>query len=203
MKHWAFLAVSALFIPRMLAAETSVVGTTYPIAEPDALAEIEARANAVNWPAQRAAALHAVAPRQADVVKWSAHGGFAVEPAPKDRRREHIPTYTLSFDITDGRGGIIYPRGFQFNPLEHVTLPYRIVVIAPQHVRWLGVRLQDTDMVILTAGDYTAVSEKLGRPTFLLNGKIKERLGIEYVPSIIEQEGQLLSVQEFLVEVDR
>lgn len=197
MKHWALLAISALFIPRLLAAETLVVGTTYPIVEPDALAEIEARASAVDWPAQRAAAL-----RDAGTPNWPAHDGLAVEPAPADRRREHVPAYTLAFDITDGRGRIIYPKGFAFNPLEHVTLPYRVVVIAPEHIRWAKLQLKGTDMVILTSGDYLEASDKLGKPTFLLNGRIKERLGIEYVPSIIEQEGYALSIQEFLVEVD-
>lgn len=186
------LAVSALLFAQSVVAESVTVGQTYPIAERDALEEIQTRTKQVDW----AKAL------DPDKITWSAKNGHLVRRAPMDRTRQFVPWHTIEFDVRDQFGQVIYPKGFQFNVLEHITLPYRVVVIDPGDVAWVKPLLRDSDMVILTNGDFEEASEVLERPTFMLDEKTKTRLGIEAVPSIVRQAGNAFIVEEFFVEVE-
>ncbi len=189
MRPWA-LAASALMMAQWALADSVTVGQTYPILEPDALEEIKARAAEINWQQQLATAN----------IGWSAKDGLPLARAPADRTRQVIPTYTQEFDIRDQTGQLIYPKGFQFNPLEHITLPYRIVVIETQDLDWAKARLKKTDMVILTHGDFSYASQALERPTFLLDERTRTRLKLEFVPSIVEQSGRVLLINEYQLE---
>ena len=189
MRPWA-LAASALIMVQWALADSVTVGQTYPILEQDALVEIQAHAAGVDWQHELSTAN----------IRWSAKDGLSLAHAPADRTRQVIPTYTLEFDIRDQTGQLIYPKGFQFNPLDHITLPYRIVVIASEHLEWANAHLKQTDMVILTRGDYERASQVLERPTFLLDEKTKARLYIEFAPSIIEQSGRVLVINEYQLE---
>ena len=111
-------------------------------------------------------------------------------------------TMDVEFDVTDAEGRVIYPRGFQFNVLNHVFLPYRIVVIDPSDSSWAAEILRPTDMVILTGGDFREVSESLDRSTFILDDKTRRRLGVEAVPSIVTRVRNEFVIEEFLVEED-
>lgn len=186
------LAVSALLLTQSVLAESVTVGQTYPIAERDALEEIESRTKQVDWAKE-------LDPQN---VTWSAKDGHRVRRAPADRTRQFVPWHTIEFDVRDQFGQVIYPKGFQFNVLEHITLPYRVVVIDPSDVAWVKPLLRDSDMVILTNGDFEEASELLERPTFMLDEKTKRRLGIEAVPSIVHQSGSGFIVEEYFVEVE-
>ena len=188
-----FLAISTLCAAGSIDAESITVGQTYPIAERDALSEIEARASEIDWQAALST----------ENIRWSAKDGTRISRALVNRSRQVVPFYTLEFDIRDANGLLIYPKGFRFNPLDHITLPYRVVVIDPIDVAWLKPQLTFTDRVILTHGDFEQASETLERPTFLLDDKTRQRLGIEFVPSIIEQAGNVFVVREYLNEVER
>ncbi len=189
MRPWA-LAASALMMAQWALGDSVTVGQTYPILEPDALEEIKARAGQINWQQEFATAN----------IAWSAKDGLPLVRAPADRTRQVIPTYTLEFDIRDQTGQLIYPKGFQFNPLDHITLPYRIVVIDTQDLEWAKARLRQTDMVILTHGDFERASQALERPTFLLDERTRTRLKLEFVPSIVEQSGRVLLINEYQLE---
>ena len=186
------LAVSLLLLAQSVLAESITVGQTYPIAERDALEEIESRTKQVDWAKE-------LAPEN---ISWSAKDGHRVRRAPTDRIRHFVPWHTIEFDVRDQFGQVIYPKGFQFNVLEHITLPYRVVVIDPSDVTWVKPLLRDSDMVILTNGDFEEASELLERPTFMLDEKTKQRLGIEAVPSIVRQSGNSFVVEEYFVEVE-
>ena len=183
-------AVSLLFVAGASLADQVTIGTTYPIAEQDALSEIEARVSGVDWGTVL----------DPENVKWSATEGHRLPRASEDRQRRFVPWYTTEFDVTDAEGRVIYPRGFQFNVLNHVFLPYRIVVIDPRDASWASGILRPTDMVILTGGDFRELSESLDRSTFILDDKTRRRLGVEAVPSIVTQVRNEFVIEEFLVE---
>lgn len=189
MKPWV-LAASTLTMAQWALADSVTVGQTYAIVERDALEEIQARASEINWRQQLAAAN----------IRWSAKDGVALARAPQDRTRQVIPYYTLEFDIRDPSGQLVYPKGFQFNPLDHIRLPYRLVVVDAEDLEWANARLRQSDMVILTHGDYEGASQALQRPTFLLDDRTRTRLHIEFVPSIIEQDGRVLVIDEYQLE---
>lgn len=192
------MAVAALTIaaPMLLAATaaqtSSTIGRTWPIAEPDALAEIEAKAATLPPDLSKA-----FGPRD----KWTAMKAAPLGVAAADRVRSVIPFYTLEFDITLPDGKTLYPKGFTFNPLTYVKLPQRLVVVHPRDLGWALRTARPSDFILLSAlggqnGDAIDLSEKTGRAIYILEERVKARLGLTVAPVIVAQSGTRLLLTE-------
>lgn len=177
-----------------LHAEASTIGRTWPIAEPDALSEIEGRAAQV--PDMKAA----FGPRE----RWSAMKAATLGIARADRNRTVVPFYTLDQDIRLQDGRLLYAKGYSFNPLAYVSLPQRLIVVHPAELDWALRTAAPADFILLAAGgprdaDAITLGERHGRALFLLEDRVKARLGLTVAPVIVSQAGQKL----VLTEVDR
>ncbi len=178
-------------------AQTSVIGRTWPIAEPDALDEIEARTRTL--PPNMS---NRFGPRE----HWSAMKAAPLAVAVANRVRSVVPFYTLEFDVKLPDGKLLYPKGFTFNPLTYVSLPQRLVVVRPEDLAWALRTAAPADWILLAAGarasaDPIALGQKVGRPLFILEDRVKARLGLEVAPVIVAQVGQKLQLTE--VKLDR
>ena len=174
-------------------ASRSTVGRTWPIAEPDALAEIEAKV--ATLPSDMSKSF---GPRD----KWTALKAAPLSVASADRVRSVVPFYTLDFDITLPDGKTLYPKGFTFNPLTYVKLPQRLVVVHPRDLAWALRNARASDSILLSAlgsqnGDAIDLSEKTGRPIYILEERVKQRLGLTVAPVIVEQAGTRLVLNEY------
>ena len=172
-------------------------GTTYRITERDALAEIEERARQVDW--NKVLDKHKVENYQGPPDKAS---------LPRAKRNRSFPvdmTYTTEIDVPDGKGGILYPKGYTFNPLDYVTYPKTLVVIDgtdPEQVKWFAASEYDKRLdvtLLLTEGSFGNVSKWISRPLFYADRKMIERLKLKAVPSVIKQKGRLMEVTELEV----
>jgi conjugal transfer pilus assembly protein TraW len=178
--------------PGLAAAGTSVIGRTWPIVEPDALTEIEARA--------------ATAPRQTASLygpraAWSAMKAAALDRTAANRTRFVVPFHTLDDDIRLPDGRVLYAKGYTFNPLSYVTLTPRLIVVAPGDLPWALDQATGSDFILLTGGkgkadDPITLGEKHHHPLFILEDRVKARLGLTVAPVIIHQVGQRLQLDE-------
>ncbi|OYX17143.1 MAG: conjugal transfer protein TraW [Sphingomonadales bacterium 32-67-7] len=187
----------ALIVASAAHADTSTIGRTWPIAEPDAMAEIEARA--AKQPPNMA---EKFGPRSG----WSALKGATLGVARQNQVRSVVPFYTLDQEIRLPNGKLLYPAGFTFNPLTYVSLPQKLMVVHPRDLGWALKTAALTDWIILTGGgdakdDALSLGEKHGRALFILEERVKERLGLTVAPVIVRQVGQKLELTE--VRVDR
>lgn len=178
------LAFNGFAYPAQL---NNVIGQTYSITEPDALSEIEQRVKAVDWGKEL----------NKNRDSWEAFKGVPLPTAKEDITRTYVPFYTSVVDVPDDKGRIIYPKGYTFNPLQYVTLPQRIVIIAPGQEEWLKDKLKPTDMILYTHGDVVKQGEVLDRPAFILDSSLKQRLDVRVVPTIIEQQGKAFVIHEY------
>lgn len=174
-------------------APNSTIGRTYPIAEPDALAEIEAKVATLPKDMSKS-----FGPRS----RWSALKSAGLGVAPADRVRSVVPFYTLEFDIKLPDGRMLYPKGFTFNPLTYVKLPQRLVIVHPRDLGWALRTARASDFILLAAGagengDPIALSEKAGRAIYILEDRVKERLGLTLAPVIVTQAGEKLVLNEY------
>ena len=188
----ALLAASALIAGSARGA-TATIGRTWPIAEPDALAEIEAKV--AKLPTDLRSKF---GPR----TRWSAMKAAKLEVSSRERIRTVIPFYTLDMDVALPDGRVLYPKGFTFNPLTYVSLPQRLVIVHASELGWALKAADPADWILLAAGagsgpDPIALGEKVGRPLFLLEERIKDRLGLTVAPVIVRQIGQKLQLTEF------
>ena len=184
----------ALFIASPLFAEVKAIhapGQTYAISEIDALTEIEEKAKTAD-----VKGFVEKKPRSS----WSAFNGFPLPSANETQVRAFVPWYILEFDIKGKNGEVIYPKGFTFNPLEHIKLPGRIVIFKLSQAAKIKKYLKPGDTLIADTGDVIEASNKLGSHIYILSDKLAKRLGVSVAPSFIEQKGSQLIIKEVNVK---
>jgi len=176
------------------------VGNVYPIGEPDALAEIREAVARVDW--EKAIDRQ----HKLEMIKNFRPRDLHPLPAAKlDKSFLVDMTYTLDSDIPDGKGGVLYPRGFSFNPLDYVSLTSVLVVIDAGdrwQVDWFKTSPYAEDYrtrLILSGGDYYDLSEELDRPVFYLMDTVARRLKLAAVPSVVGQQDNMLQVREVML----
>jgi len=190
------LVAGALLLGCAAHAGTATVGRTWPIVEPDAMAEIEARVGQV-----APDMTSSFGPRS----RWTAMRSAALAPAAQDRTRFVVPFYTLGQDIRLPDGKLLYPKGFTFNPLAYVSLPQRLVIVRPLDLGWALRVARPADFILLASGsandpDPVTLSERHGRALFILEERVKDRLGLTAAPVIVAQVGQKLQLTEVRVD---
>jgi len=185
------IVISSFLAGSLMATESPLLGRTYEIVEPDALVKIQEKVAQVDWETVMSDGM----------ARNAAAKAVSLPRAQEDRARYHIPYYIAEFDVKDQTGQIIYPKGFQFNPLEHVRLPQRLVFISHKDLAWAQENLKTTDMVMITSGDYREVAVALQRPVFILTPPVRDRLALKFVPSIVTQEGNTLRIEEHSINL--
>ena len=118
------LAIFSLLISASAWATVSrhlgIVGRTFPIVEPDLLAEL--RESSSRFEQSREELL-------ARIKNYQPANLHPLPRAAADRTFLVDMRYVLDRDLTDAHGNIIYPKGYSFNPLEYITLPITLVVL--------------------------------------------------------------------------
>lgn len=190
------LVLGAVAMAASARGQTATLGRTWLIAEPDALAEIEARV------AQQP---QSIAAKFGTRENWTAMQSATLGVAKTDRRRTVVPFHTLDFDIRLPDGKLLYPKGYTFNPLSYVVMPQRLVVVHSGDVGWALARARPSDWILIAGGTKTSsdpitMGEKVGRPLFILEERVKQRLGLTVAPVIVAQAGQKFELSEFVVE---
>ncbi|MDO6415442.1 conjugal transfer protein TraW [Sphingomonas sp. BIUV-7] len=173
-------------------AATSTIGRTWPIAEPDALTEIETKA---------AALPRDLAPKFGPRSGWSAMKAASLGPVVTTRTRQVVPFYTLDADIVLPEGRVLFRKGYTFNPLAYVSLPQRLVIVHAAELDWALRTASPTDWILLAGGgaanpDPIALGSRVGRALFLLEDRVKVRLGLSVAPVVVRQVGQALELSE-------
>ncbi len=111
-------------------------------------------------------------------------------------------SYVLPFDIPDGKGGILYPKGYTYNPLDYVQYTKTIVVINGDdrgQVAWFkasGYAERYDVALMLSQGSYVTVGKELKRPVFYADERVVKRFKLQAVPSVVKQSGRLMEVAE-------
>ena len=198
----AFVCLSAVCCLAPMNTYAIVVGragTTYPIIEKDAMSELMHRVRQVDWKKQFAGLKQEARDFQPQALP-------NLPRAARDRSFLVDPTYTLKRDIPDGKGGILYAKGYTFNPLDYVSLPDVLVFMDgsdPHQVQWfqksVWSKYGNVD-VFLTGGGYEQVERELRRPVFYAVVRVVKRFRITAVPSVLYQRGKLLEVDEFEIK---
>lgn len=184
-----------------LAKDVGTFGNTYPIVEKDALTETQERAAQIDWK------------KVLDRKKLEKYQGpadrISLPRAKRDRVHTVDMTYVTEIDVPDGRGGILYPAGYRFNPLDYLTYPKTIIVINgndPAQVKWFkesGYSGRVDVMLMITEGTFAAISKQVNCNLFYANAQIINRFQLHALPSIVRQKGRVMEVAEVLVQITR
>lgn len=179
------------------AANLGFVGKTYPIRERDALEELEGRVAGVDWKKK----LSKIAPD-----KYRPDGLVDLPKTNRNNSRLVDMSYTLDMDVPDGKGGILYPRGYTFNPLDYVPFNKTIVVINPDdkdQLLWFlssDYAKKIDVMLLITGGSFASTAKKINRPVFYADSRLISKFQLKAVPSVIRQSGRMMEVSEIYVQ---
>lgn len=119
-------------------------------------------------------------------------------------------TYTLEQDIPmlDSSGnitGILYPKGFTFNPLDYINFTDILLFIngnRNSEVNFVKEKYADDPraIVILTKGNVFEIAKKIKRKVYIYSDRVASRFHISKTPSVAYQSGNMLKVDEIALE---
>lgn len=126
---------------------------------------------------------------------------------PATKNRTHYPEtiYTVKEDIMDNHGGILYKKGYKFNPLHYITLRDKYVFFDytnKEQVEWIKANRLDKDItvrLIITDGRVFDAIKFFDREVFYANDPLLEKFNVWASPSVVVQEGDRIKVEEFYV----
>ena len=211
--------VSVLLVATMFAAATmagfsipasakdlGVRGATWPVAEPDLLAEIEARLGGMERSGELARLeREARANARARLEEPDPVPGIA--PATEERSRLLDPSITVARDIRTLDGVLVAAADTRVNPLERMTLSRDLLFVDGRRaaeIAWALAREADggrSARIVLLAGRPLELARKHRRPFFFdQGGVLASRFGIAATPSFVGQAGTLLRITEIPVE---
>ena len=179
------------------AKDLGVVGQVYPIIEKSAIEEMEERAAKVDWKKL----LSKVKPEN-----YRPANKASLPRAIKPGTRLVDMAYTLEMDIPDGKGGILYPKGYTFNPLDYIAYPKTLVVINAEdsaQLKWFkssefAKRIDVT--LLITDGPFVDVIKSMNRPAFYADSRMVAKFDIRALPSVVRQSGRFMEVREYVVK---
>ncbi len=183
-----------------------VIGELYPIAEPDILAVIEARARDYDWSA-------ALARAQARAAK-NLSPMFDLPTVTQDAESFFTPLFTVPHDIVipahEAEPEHVLARaGQQFNVLDYTRLQVPIIVFDASDPRqrhlvksWTQDAYKHADLFYVGAVEpmdgepaQVVLAKALKRPVYPWFGRMTDRFGVRAVPAIVEQEGKQLRIR--------
>ncbi len=181
-------------------------GPVYPIREPDFLDEVKAIAQSKIDNGEWAKIERDLQRNTIDSLENpDPVGAFAV--AQESKTWYYDPTTTLSQDIVDAEGRVMFPAGTTVNPLDVVNVGSALFFFDagdPKQVKVLEqtqVRLHGKVKPVAVAGSYLALSRQLNEPVYFdQSATYTKKLGIGVVPALVSQDGNQLKIEEIVPE---
>jgi conjugal transfer pilus assembly protein TraW len=119
-------------------------------------------------------------------------------------------TYELEYDIprVDGEGkitGVLYPKGYRFNPVEYVKASPPPLVIFNGESRkerdWVKHYYKGKHvMFVISEGNWSEISEELGTQVYYLKKVMQEKFKLENTVSVVYRKDKLIKVDVYAVK---
>ena len=195
---FTFLFMFTMAVQNSYSISLGYRGNTYKIVEKDLIKLINESAKKVDW--------DKIFKKMKEKIKKKAGVvDYEIPPAGKSYSYLINMTYTLPFDIpmVNKKGevvGILYPKGFQYNPLEYMPqLSDKWIFFNSERkieVEYFNKFYADdmTAHPILTNGSAIDFSEKIKRPVYIIEPRIKKAFYIKKTLSVVYQQNNQLRV---------
>ncbi len=184
---WAGLAALALGAVSTSARDLGVRGATWPVAEPDLLAGIEARLAHMVRSGEMA--------RVQDEARERARRSLeepepvpGIVPATRQHTRRFDPAIVVAEDIVGPNGEVIAAAGTKIDPFDHAPLTGDVLFVDGRReaeVAWALAHERPAKIVLL-AGRPLDLMRRHGRPFYFdIGGRLSERFSIRATPTLL------------------
>ena len=198
----AALLLAAALPGAVTAKDLGVRGATWPVAEPDLLAQIEARLLEMERSGELAR-LETQARERARLKLEEPDPVPSIAPAREERSRLFNPAITVARDIRAPDGTLIAAAGTRVNPLERMTLARDLLFVDGRReveIAW-ALSHDRPAKIVLLAGRPLELMRRHRRAFFFdQGGRLAARFGLRFTPSLVEQAGSRLRITEMPVE---
>lgn len=206
LRHTMVLSTSIALIAATALAEHVIDlgshGQVYEIVEENALDAIIERASEVNW------AAHMDEEKMQRKIRDYRPPTLtrSIPTATTESYHTVDMTYTLQWDIPDGKGGILYPAGYRFNPLEYLHSPLEPIVFInaddDDQVQWYAQSEYPGTYhyLLLTQGNHWDVREQFSESyvtPYYANDELLQKLVITAVPAVAHQVKHHMEIHQF------
>ena len=194
----AALLLAAAVPGAVSAKDLGVRGATWPVAEPDLLAQIEARLVEL----QRSGAVARFEDEARDRARMKLEEPDPVPgiaPATEERSRLFDPSITVAREIRTPGGVLIAAAGTRVNPLERVALVRDLMFVdgrRPAEIAWALSHDRPAKIVLLAGRPLELMRRHLRSFFFDQGGRLAARFGLRFTPSLVEQAGTRLRITE-------
>ncbi len=169
------------------ARDLGVRGATWPVAEPDLLAGIEARLSGMERSGELA--------RLGDEARARARRSLeepepvpGIVPATRHSARAFDPAVVVTEDIAGPDGETVAAAGTRIDPFEHVSLTADVLFVDGRReaeIAWALARERPAKIVLL-AGRPLDLMRRHGRPFYFdLGGRLAKRFAIRATPTVL------------------
>lgn len=184
-----------------IAEDMGTVGRTYPVAEPDMIEWIKARAATMmqngEWDNIQKKAIQTATDR----IK-NPQAVPNITDATSHKEWFYTPYVDVSKDIKDTKGNVIAKAG-RYNALRYKPMDVRLVFINgnnEKQVEWALAKNNESDIrtkIVLTQGSFLDLDKKY-KVWFYYdqNGTYTSKLNIKHVPALVEQQGTQIKITE-------
>ena len=197
-----FVALALVLPGAVSAKDLGVRGATWPIAEPDLLAQIEARLVEMERSGELAR-LEQEARANARTKLEEPDPVAGIAPAREERSRLWDPAITVARDVRTPGGVLIAAAGTRVNPLERTALARDLLFVDGRReaeIAW-ALAHERAAKIVLLAGRPLELMRRHRRPFFFdQGGRLAARFGLRFTPSLVEQAGSRLRITEIPVE---
>jgi len=194
----ACLALVLTLTTPAAAKDLGVRGATWPVAEPDLLAEIEARLADLQRSGEMAR-LETAARTRARQRLEAPVPVPGIAPARARHTRRLDPAIVVAEDIRGPDGALVAAAGTRIDPFAHVPLTRDLLFIDGRReveVGWALAHGKPAKLVLL-AGRPLDLMRRYRRPFFFdLGGRLKERFAVRATPTLVERDGAHLRLTE-------
>lgn len=194
-------AVLAFLISGAASAAPEVIGTVYPVIEPDMVAWMKEQVSRQLTPER----INELKKEQHKAARQYAErpAGTSLPRTQEPATRWFDPSMTVPYDLRDHEGRLIHAAGTTINPLDWRPLTRQLLFIDgddSQQVTWaeaMGAKDIGRAMVILVSGPPLELGRRWQRQVFFdQKGILIEKFGIQQVPASVRQDGKQLRIDE-------
>ena len=182
-------AVLILAAATASARDLGVHGATWPVAEPDLLAGIEARLSAMERSGELARLGNEARERARRSLEEPAPAPGIV-PATGHSTRAFDPAVVVTGDIVGPNGETVAQAGTRIDPFERMTLTADVLFVDGRReaeIAWALARGRPAKIVLL-AGRPLDLMRRHGRPFYFdAGGRLAERFAIRATPTVLSQ----------------
>ena len=177
-------------------------GATWPVAEPDLLAQIEARLAGMQRSGELAR-LQEDARARARRSLEDPEPVPGIVPARERRSRPFDPSIVVARDLRGPDGALIAAAGTRIDPFAHLPPTRDLLFVDGRReveVAWALAHPRPAKIVLL-AGRPLALMRAHGRPFFFdRGGRLAARFAVRATPTLLARDGALLRLTEIPLE---